>query len=166
MIPVLLEAVQGNKEPRQFIIPGTAEMDITEPGRYYLWNEFNTIHEGKTYRRSKAIPDGLGIMITDQDGRNLPLTGDSSITTNRGSSSMNSIGYVEVIRPAKLTVTVSGSSDKRVFSFSPSIIMKIVGLFLAGLGFSILFPVLGVGLAIWGVVKLSKSGKDGKSTIP
>jgi hypothetical protein len=118
MIPVLLEVIQGDPNEKQFIIPGAAEIEVTEAGRYYLWNDYKTIHQGRAYSRSKTIPDGLEIKVADQEGKSLLLTSDTLVTSARGSSAKNSIGYVEVTGPTKLAITVSGSPDQRVFSFS------------------------------------------------
>ncbi len=164
ILPILLDAMQGNFKERQFIIPGELEIEIAEPGRYYLWNDYKTVFEGKSYNRSESIPDGLEIKVADQDGRNLALIGHSSISSSTGHASKNSIGYVEVSSPCKLTVTVSGSSDDRVFSFSQSGITKIVGLVFAGFGFSMLFAAAGLGLSIWGIVKMTKEKKLGEQS--
>ncbi|GHB92575.1 hypothetical protein [Cerasicoccus arenae] len=155
ILPIILDGA----DERQFIIPGTTEVEISEPGRYYLWNDFQTVYSGKSYSRSNSIPDGLEITITKQDGEGLAFSSDTSISSSSGSSSKNSIGYVEVSSPCKLTVSVLGNSDKRVFSFSQSGLMKMFGLIFGGFGLSMLLAISGAGISIWGIVKLVKNDK-------
>jgi len=37
-------------------VPGTQEVIIEKPGRYYLWNDFRTVYAGKSYDQSEHIP--------------------------------------------------------------------------------------------------------------
>jgi hypothetical protein len=158
-IAFVLPLIMDDSDERQFIIPGATKVEITEPGRYYLWNDFQTIHEGKSYNRSEGIPDGLEIAVTDQNGQGLDFKSDTSISSSSGSSSKNSIGYVEVTNPGRLVVSVSGNSDERVFSFSQSGIMKVLGLIFGGFGLSLLLAIAGVGFSIWGIIKLVQNNK-------
>ena len=161
-IAFLLPLILNNSDERQFIIPGITEVEILESGRYYLWNDFQTVFDGKSYNRSESIPDGLEIAITNEDGKDLQFTSDTSMSSSSGSSSKNTIGYVEVSNPSRLTVSVSGGSDERVFSFSESGIMKMLGLIFGGFGLSMLLALAGVGISIWGTIKLVMNNRKGE----
>jgi hypothetical protein len=134
----------------QFLIPGSNEVTVEEPGRYYLWNDFQTVHDGKSFSRSESIPDGLEIAVTDDTGKTLAFTSDTSTSSSSGSSSKNSIGYVEVSNPGKLRVSVSGDSEERVFSFSQSIFPKMFLTILGGGIASLLMAFIGFGIGFWG----------------
>ena len=161
-IAFLFPLILNNSDERQFIIPGTTKVEIQKPGRYYLWNDFQTVFDGKSYNRSKSIPDGLEIAIMNEEGKDLQFTSETSISSSSGSSSKNSIGFVEVSNPSSLTVSVSGGSDERVFSFSESGILKLLGLIFGGFGLSILLALAGVGISILGIIKLVMNNKKGE----
>jgi hypothetical protein len=146
----------------QFLIPGSKEVTVEKPGRYYLWNDFQTVYEGKSFSRSENIPDGLEVAVTDDTGRTLAFTSDTSTSSSSARSSKRSIGYVEVSNPGKLTVSVSGDSEARVFSFSQSIFPKIFLAILGGGTASLLMAFIGFSIGIWGLIKLvrSKTGEQ------
>ena len=146
----------------QFLIPGSKEVTVEKPGRYYLRNDFQTVYDGKSFSRSESIPDGLEIAVTDDTGKTLAFTSDTSTAPSSGSSSKNSIGYIEVSNPGKLKVSVSGDSEARVFSFSQSIFPKMFLTILGGGTASLLMAFIGFGIGIWGVIKLvrNKRGED------
>jgi hypothetical protein len=152
VIPFLL----SDSDKNQFLVPGVLEVEVTEPGRYYLWNDHQTVFEGQSYLRSESIPDGATIRISNADGEDLTFTGNTSTTVTSGNSSKRSIGYVEVTNPEKLKVSVTGDFKERVFSFTKSIVLKMFGLIFAGVGVSMVLAVSGVGLAVWGIVKLAR----------
>lgn len=164
VIPVLLilPIFLTKSSEQQFLIPGTKELTIEEPSRYYLWNDCQTVFEGKSYSRSERLPDGIEITVTDGTGKILAFQSDTSISSSSGSSSKNSIGYVEVSEPSELFITVKSASEKRVFSFSESIFSKVFLPILGGGMASMLMAFVGFGLGVWGVVKLlrNKSGEQ------
>lgn len=161
VLPVIL----NDSDEQQFIIPGNTEVAIGKPGRYYLWNDFLTVFNGKSYNRSDSIPDGLEIAITNEDGEVLNFVSDTSTSLSSGRSSKNSIGFIEVSAPSRLTVSVLGGSEERVFSFSESDMMKMLGRIFVGSAVSMVLALAGVGISIWGIVKLVQNNKkdDGAS---
>lgn len=62
---VILPLVLSDWSETQFLVPGSAEFLAEEPGRYYLWNDHQTVFEGFSYNRSESLPDGLHIVIED-----------------------------------------------------------------------------------------------------
>lgn len=143
----------------QFKVPGTKEINIEKPGRYYLWNDYQTIYHGKSYSRSKHIPDGMEIKIRDADGAPLSFIADTSISSEDNGLAENSIGYVEVKSPGKVEIEISGGNEERIFSFAPSNILKIVGLIFGTIGLSALIAISGIAVGIWGIVKLAGAKK-------
>ena len=152
----------------QFLIPGSKEVTVEKPGRYYLWNDFQTVYDGSSFSHSENIPGGLKIAVTDDAGKTLVFTSDTSTSSSSGRSSKNSIGYVEVNNPGKLRVSVSGDSEDRVFSFSQSIFPKTFFVIMGGGFASLLMAFIGFGIGIWGVIKLVryKTGEQGSAPNP
>lgn len=167
IVPLLfiLPVILGHKHEAQFKAPGGIEVAAEKPGRYYLWNDFQTVYEGKSYDRSESIPDGLEIRIRDAEGHRLQFVSDASISASSGSSAKKSIGYVEVEHPGKVTVQVTGGSEERIFSFSQPELLRIIGLILGGFGLSVIVAVAGLGLIIWGIVKLVRANRKGEPNV-
>jgi len=117
----------------QFEVPGIQEVSVEKPGRYYLWNDYQTVYAGRSYNQSEHIPGGMQIDIRDSDGNLLPFTSDTSMSSTGDGSAKNTIGYVEVIKPGKVKVDVSGGSDERIFSFGPTDLARMFFLLPAGL---------------------------------
>ena len=159
LIPFLLilPLFLNESSNQQFLTPGAKEVTVEEPGSYYLWNDFQTVYEGESFSRSERIPDGLKIAITDDAGNTLTFHSDTSMSSSNGSSSKNSIGYVEVDDACQLLVTVSGDTKERVFSFSQSNFKKMFLAILGGGVVSMLMALIGFGIGIWGVVKLAQN---------
>lgn len=156
VIPLLLvlSLVLGKPHEIQFKIPGSSQATVEKPGRYYVWNDFQTVYNGTSYNRSESIPDGIKIRIHNSQGELLTFVSDTSMSSSAGSSSKNSIGYVEVQSPGEVRIEVSGGNEERIFSFSESGLLKMFGLFFGGFGCSMLVGISGFGIIIWGIVKL------------
>jgi hypothetical protein len=160
IVPLVLE----DRLDVRFEVPGTAEAEVVEPGRYYLWNDFETVFEGTSYNRSEKVPDGYEIRIRDAEGKLLEFTGNASITSSGPKGSKKSIGFVEVTEPGSVAIEVSGGDEERIFSFGPSIIFKILGMVFGGLGLAMLVGGAGFGVIIFGIVKLARSSvEEGRS---
>ncbi|MEM8956145.1 MAG: hypothetical protein AAGD22_18480, partial [Verrucomicrobiota bacterium] len=141
--------------------------EVSEPGRYYLWNNYRMVFEGESYNRSEELPDAYQISFRDGEGRELDLVGDLSITFNGTSGSRRSIGYVEIGGPTRVEIEVVGSGDRRVFAFGRSYFwgaFRSVGLAMV-LGF--VLGSLGLGLMIWGFIRLAqRNGRSGETERP
>ena len=152
LLPLPLILQQQNEN--QFKVPGSLQVSVEKPGRYYLWNDFRTVYNGQSFNRSERIPDGMNIRVEDSSGHQVNFVSDTSISSTTGGSAKNSIGYVEIEHPGKVTVHVSGTVEERIFSFSQSGILKMFLYILRGIGACVIFGLAGVGLIVWGIVKL------------
>ena len=157
---VLVPLIFSDVAETQFLVPGSAEFEVEEPGRFYLWNDYQTIFGGTSYNRSESLPDGLSIRIQDTAGRILEFIGDTSISSNNQSSGKVSIGYVEVIQPGLLTVSVAGDTQPRVVSFAESKLLQMFGLIFGGVFLSIRLGLIGVIVGVIGVVKIAQNPKS------
>lgn len=151
--------LSGGMAGQQFIAPGSAEIQIEKPGRYYLWNDYQTVYDGTTYNDSLTVPGGLTIRFSDASGQPLPLNADTSMSINIGSSSKNSIGFIEVTTPGSVAVSVSGEVESRVFSVSAFSLAGFARMILSGLALAF----AGLAILIWGIVKLVRSSRSEKA---
>ena len=150
--------VLGGLKELQFKVPGTAQATIEKPGRYYIWNNYETVYKGRSYSRSEKLPDGMEIRIKDSDGKLFDFVSDSSTSSNGMGSSKKSIGYIEAKSTGKVDIEVTGGNEERIFSFAQSGILKTL---LTVFGIVVLFGFAGFGVTIWGIVKLVMALKKG-----
>lgn len=163
VIPLLLIAPLFTAETNevQFIVPITFQTTVNEPGKYYLWNVYQTIHEGKSYNQSTDIPNGAQIIISDANGNPFEFKSDgASISGNNSSTYYNNIGYVEIETPGEIIIKVTGIKQPRIFSFSRSLIMEKFRHLIGGFAACVFLGFLGIALVIWGIVKLMNSNKE------
>ncbi len=164
---IVLPLILGDSNEKQFEIPGNTQIAVEKPGRYYLWNDYQTVFQGKSYNRFKSIPDGIEIKITNAEtGELLDFVSDISISSSIGSSSQNTIGYIELQEPCSVDITVIGGAEKRVFSFSKSKLRDMLWLIIGGFVLSPTLGIAGFGITTWGIVKLGRSNKKGEQGAP
>ena len=149
--------MHGDPQEVRFRVPGTATARTETAGRYYLWNDYRTVYEGKFYDRPPKIPDGLEIHIRDANGNALEFVRGGSMSSRMGDTSSNSIGYVDVKSPGELQIEVQGVHEERVFSFAISKIPRILLWVSGGLGVMAILGFGGQGLIVWGVVTLARA---------
>ncbi len=143
----------------RFQVPGSTRVEVKTPGRYYLWNDYQTIFEGKSYNRSQSLPDGLVIRIfRAENGRRLEFVTKTNISSSSGSRAKNTIGYIELAQPGTVAIEVSGKGEERVFSFSRSIIKTVLMRIFGGGAVAVTGGLLGLALILWGIVRRSQAG--------
>ena len=166
-LTVVLFLILDDSNEKQFMIPVTTVVAVEEPGRYYLWNEYQTVFNGISYNRSESIPDGIEIKIRNHEtGKPYDFISNGSISSNSKGSSRNSIGYVEIQSVGSIDIEIAGGNEERIFSFSQFDLWAIFGLVFGGIGISMMTCLSGFGLAIWGIINVSKSNKKGKEVNP
>lgn len=158
-LAIILPMILEKSHDTRFKVPGVQKVTAEKPGKYYLWNDYQTVYQGRTYNRSEKVPDGYDIKITDANGAPLTLESDGSITITANGSSKDEIGYVDIKSPGPVTIEVSGGNEERIFSFSQSDFFKLFGRIFAGAGVAVLFGFTGIGIMVWGIVKLTNSSK-------
>lgn len=151
----ILPLILGKSDRVQFTVPGKCEFTAAAAGRYYLWNDYETIYNGKSYNRSKETPDGIDIQIHDTNGP-VQFTSDTSTSVSGGGTSRASIGYVDLTHPEKLEIEIAGGAGNRIFSFGKSGMLRMMGMILGGLAATIFVGVTGFILVVLGAIKLIK----------
>ncbi len=84
----------------QFAAPGSAELDLAEPGEYTIFYENRTYFQGKSYITNELI-SGLQVAVVEKStGRNLAVhSASGSFTYSLGSRSGRSIMAFDVEQP-------------------------------------------------------------------
>lgn len=164
---VLLFTLQIIKDSNnsQFLVPGSIEVEVTEPGRYYLWNDYQTLFNGTSYNEPPTLPSGLTFTFTDEQSNTLAFTSDTSFSSTSGSNVSDSIGYIDVTQPGKIKVDVTGPVTPRVFSFGKNVVWKIIGTVFGSVALVLTSLFVGVGLMLWGFIKLMNNKQDEPVTI-
>lgn len=152
----------GCKPLAKFVIPAQVTVTVEQPGRYYLWNNYQTVFEGKSYSDSPSFPDGLEIsLIENQTGTAVAFLTNASISVTSNNDQKNSIGYVEIEQSGDYTLSVTGSTPPRVCSLGKTIFsLRNVLAFLACFGFTMAIGLAGFVLVIVGLVNVSRSRKN------
>ena len=157
MVRGMVKLTTTDSQP--FVVPGKVEVSADAPGDYYLWNDYMIKHGGKTYSSSMSLPDGATIIVTDDQGEELYLEGNDTISLNNMDHYKNSIGFVTVEKAGTYTISVEGFEEERVFSWSPFDAMEFVMSIFKAIGFAAVFGMVGLGITIWGVIVLCKNDK-------
>jgi hypothetical protein len=118
--PVSLVWFLKNKTPStQFLTPGTKEIEIVKPGKYYLWFDYQTIYKGQSFNSSEEIPNGLKFRLVELSSRNtIEMTSDFSCKVSSNDCQSKSVGRFQIESPGKYLISVDGDSPERIFSFS------------------------------------------------
>ena len=161
---ILFVYLLNEKPLAKFTIPGQAIVTIEKHGRYYLWNDYQTVFEGRSYSSSEELPGRLEISLLEKEaGDPIEFVSSQSITSSSGDSHKNSVGYFEVDEPGCYILSVFGETEPRVCSFGKSffntksvLICMIVGLL------EILMGIAGFGLVLVGIINLIKARKSEK----
>lgn len=153
-----LQFFTAQSEQIQFPVPGSQQMTIEKPGRYYLWNHYQTFFQGESYNKPETIPDGVIVLFHDASGNKLAFHPNGSITSTVGSQKKKSVGYVDVKVPGDIAITVTGEMDERIFSFSQFEFFKLLAPILLSTLFSMVCYFSGLGFIIWGVTKFNRLG--------
>lgn len=162
---LVISLVFLDRDDTSFPGPGTQEFVVEKPAKYYLWNNFYGVHEGKVFSLSEEIPSGTTFVLNKAGSQeSVPFESDSSISTSWGDSKKKSIGFFDLTQPGSYVLTISGLNEERLFSWGPSLFGNILA-FMAGMFVSILLAISliigGIVLIILGIVEHSK-----KSPLP
>ena len=154
---IVLTLVRDSVDLLEFEVPGAAIAFVDTPGRYYLWHDYQTVYDGRTYHNPIGLPDGLMIEITQQGGMPLDFVSDPHTRFSSIGRARQSIGYVELSKAGQVTIDVTGEAESRIFSLSPFSFGRVVGLVIKGLLLAVLAAFSSLGLIIWGIVKLANA---------
>jgi hypothetical protein len=120
---LLLLLVRENSASFRFTVPGQSEIHIQKAGTYVLWNEHETIHQGRTYSSGEKLPDGMHIELRRAEtGAVVEMTPDLTTRERRGKLERNSVGKFQIAAPGKYSIVVEGDFPERVFLLRESLL--------------------------------------------
>lgn len=160
---IMIPALDAPAEEIVFEVPGQASLEVEAAGRFYLWHNYRTIHQGRQVVHDKHLPDGMSFELTRlDDGSTLALQPRSNINTEMADAASSSVAYVDIEQPGRFRIEVGGGDDRtRVMSFSRSRFM----LFARAIGFSLLsiavLGTAGIVLIVLGIVQ--RTGREKSS---
>jgi hypothetical protein len=162
---VVFISIFNNQSLSTFLIPAIVEISIEKEGRYYLWNDYETVFEGKTYSVDEEIPHDITISLMDKSGtKKSDIVPDFSTSSSSFGSNKKSIGYFDIDKPGPYLLEISGQTQPRVFSFGIEVLpLKRLAVILAIEAVFILAAISGFILVVIGLVNYFK---DKKQTIP
>ena len=144
--------------------PGAVEISVGQTGRYYLWNNYSTVFEGRSYSASKELPDGFLFALTENSsGQKVPLQTDLSISSECWGHKKSSVGYFEVKNPGQYILDISGNTEDRVFSFGKSVfgnIFLFAGKMILGMLFAFAATVGAIVFIVLGIIDLARDSKS------
>jgi hypothetical protein len=158
-------SIFNNQSLSTFLIPAIIEVSIEKEGRYYLWNDYETVFEGKTYSVDEDIPHDITISLIDKSGiKKSDIIPDFSASSSSFGSNKKSIGYFDIDKPGQYLLEVSGQTQPRVFSFGSEVfsLKRLAAIFTIEAVF-IMAAISGFILVVIGLVNYFK---DKKQTIP
>ncbi len=156
----LMVAILCDRPDYTFVVPGQITVSCEKEGRYYLWYDYQTIFEGKTYSESSNLPGGMSIeFINVNTGEVVPLTSAAEMSETIGNTSRKTIGYFDIRECGEYTLEVSGGTRELVFSLGRSAVTmpRLLFLFFVGGPLSFLLGGAGVLLVVIGAIKLAKT---------
>jgi len=160
-LAVVLPLVPDYPDEMQFETPGTAEVTIEKPGRYYLWSDSEIEFKDESDNHPEGVSGGPEIVIRSKETNEpFDFVSDTSIFSTSAGSSKNSVGYIDAQAPGVVEIEVTGPAvEQRIFSFSRFPPWPVVVGILTGIYLSLTLCLFGFVAIIWGIVKLVKTGK-------
>jgi len=134
---------------KTFKIPGKIKILVTKPGKYYLWNDFRTIFEGKTYVQDRILPHDMSFSLMQKKSQTtIPFIDDRSKNLIGDDEARASIGYFSITTPGEYELAITGDTAPRIFSWGREI-FKTLSLWVVSLLFMFLeFALMGTGVAL------------------
>jgi uncharacterized membrane protein len=134
-VGLVIYAIVSADDANQFVVPGRHAFVVEKPGKHRVWNDHRTVFQGRTYDVSRALPDGVRIIVTGTDGRPVEVISGGSATSTTTAAERVAIASFEAASPGRYEIVVEGDFKPRVFSvgrdFVPWLVATIFGAFFA-----------------------------------
>ena len=152
---------------QRVVVPGEHVLRLDEPGTYTVFNEYNSVVDGKVYSSPRGLT-GLRCTLTRKsDGTEIPLTqpGATSRYSMNGRSGVSLLNF-EVDTPGEyvLTTTLDGGPDAQgVLAVGQGFVGKLLGVIFTCI--AVLLAGVGLSVTIL-VVTLAKRSRARKAAMP
>ena len=143
--------LQGRSLVPQFMAPGEQQIDVSETGRYFLWDNYRTWHDGEAVTRSAQFPSTFSIKAFAAGGRELRFTPDRSHSWSIGNHAKRSVGYLDLPETGPVTIKVAGDAKTRIVSLAKADMKKELWQKLGGFGLAVIIAIVGLPFLLWGL---------------
>lgn len=140
------------EEGTQILAPGRQSLTL-DPGEHVVWNDHVTVLEGRSYRSSKDLPDGVQVTITDSGGAGIALRRASGATYKGLSTERVSVMKFDIARPGRYEIAVRGDFHPRVFSVGPDHVGAVLWTVFGAIAVLFLGLGTGIGIAAWAFIQ-------------
>ena len=126
----LAARLKDRSPPVQFAAPGHKEIVVREPGDYTLWNDYQTVFEGKSYyTSSNSLPNGLEIKLLKKDtGQVQEMKSRLHEYVTTPSTASRSVGRFTLQEPGTYELSITTQTPHSlVFSFSKDWMLEFFG---------------------------------------
>ena len=119
IIAIIAWLVFGPNERQQFLAPSRHTMELAGPASYLIWNDYNTVFEGRSYENAEEFPAGARLSVIERaSGRKLATYPSTYVNQNDRDTKRRSVAKLRTEQPGQYEIIVEGDFAPRVFSVS------------------------------------------------
>lgn len=134
----------------QFVVPGRHDVLLDRPGDYLVWNDYQTVFQGRSYNESRQLPSGVHIRVLDPaSGRALDVHASHGATYSSGGENSVSVARFAVAQPGRYEIVVEGDFPPRVFSAGRDFLFPMMATIFGALALAFAGLAAATGIAIW-----------------
>lgn len=158
---LIIRLVSGFSSGHQFLVPGTHTFNFKSPGKYIIWNDFQTFFNGRSYSSSPSLPDGLTITVIQRASQNqIPTKPTGSSSESSGSHKRHSICSFLAEKPGEYTIEVKNVPSQRVFMVRKAQVKDVLHSFFVFGTVSMVGWAVGLLIIIIVAIKRSRASKE------
>jgi uncharacterized membrane protein len=139
------------EESIQFVAPGRHALTL-KSGNHVVWNDHLTVFEGRSYRSSKQLPDGVQFTVTGSGGP-LTLRRASGASYKGLNTERVAVMQFDVAKPGRYEIAVQGDFPPRVFSVGPDHIGAVLWTVFGAIAVLFVSWGAGIGIAAWAFIQ-------------
>ncbi|HEX9673935.1 MAG TPA: hypothetical protein VGA12_10905 [Burkholderiales bacterium] len=139
------------EESAQFVAPGRHALTL-KPGNYVVWNDHLTVFEGRSYRSSKALPDGMQVTVAGSGGA-VTLRRASGASYKGSNTERVAVMQFDIAQPGSYEIAVLGDFQPRIFSVGPDHIGAVLWTVFGAIAALFVGWGAGIGIAAWAFIR-------------
>jgi len=139
------------EESIQFVAPGRHAATL-KPGNHVVWNDHLTVFEGRSYRSSEQLPDGVQFTVTGSGGA-VALRRASGASYKGSNTERVAVMQFDIAQPGRYEIAVLGEFQPRVFSVGPDHIGAMLWTVFGAIAALFVSWGAGIGIAAWAFIR-------------
>lgn len=139
------------EEGIQFVAPGRHALTL-KPGNHMVWNDHLTVFEGRSYRSSKVLPDGVQVTVTGSSGA-VTLRRASGASYKGLNTERVAVMQFDIAQPGRYEIAVQGDFEPRVISVGPDHIGAVLWTVFGAIAALFVSWGTGIGVAAWAFIR-------------